>query len=135
MKKILLKKAPSVYKNIGQQAELAYKYNMTGKIEKADNIDHRNGTDFEDCQIKSYHATVAIGTTDIEEYLKDDKATYFVYVTKDFTTAYKMNKYEYIQMVKLFTTIDTDSTHQFETLRFRREPKEMMRLFNMLSDE
>ena len=135
MKKITLKKCPMVYKNnVGQQAQVTFIFNFTDKIVKADNIPHTVAADFNGIQIKSYHATVSRGTYDIDEYLKNDKATEFAYVTKDFKTAYIMSKIEYKILVDRFTEKDICSTDGSPKLRLKRENKKMMSFLEYMSE-
>lgn len=95
------------YKNNGQHLEQVFRFNLTGNIEKADNIPHDKGTDFLHYSIKSARATVCKGT-DLVAYLDTDKATEFVYITKDLV-AYIMSKTEYIDFVNEFGTVTTES--------------------------
>lgn len=95
------------YKNNGQHLEQVFRFNLTGEIVKADNIEHDKGTDFGNYSIKSARATVCKGT-DLATYLDTDKATEFVYITKDLI-AYIMNKTEYTVFVETFGTVTTES--------------------------
>ena len=95
------------YKNNGQHLEQVFRFNLTGEIVKADNIEHDKGTDFGNYSIKSARATVCKGT-DLVAYLDTDKATEFVYITKTLT-AYIMNRTEYTEFVNLFGTTTTES--------------------------
>ena len=95
------------YKNNGQHLEQVFRFNLTGEIVKADNIEHDKGTDFGNYSIKSARATVCKGT-DLATYLDTDKATEFVYITKDLI-AYIMNKTEYTAFVETFGTVTTES--------------------------
>lgn len=95
------------YTNNGQHLEQTFRFNLTGRIEKADNLAHDKGCDLFHYSIKSARATVCKGT-DIEAYLATDKATEFVYVTKTLI-AYIMNKAMYLEFVKLFATKTTES--------------------------
>ena len=95
------------YTNNGQHLEQVFRYNLTGKIEKADNIAHDKGTDLFHYSIKSARATVCKGT-DLTAYLDTDKATEFVYITKTLI-AYIMNRTEYTAFVETFGTITCES--------------------------
>ena len=95
------------YKNNGQHCEQWFRFTLTGKTEKADNIAHDKGTDLLHYSIKSARATVCKGT-DLTAYLDTDKATEFVYVTKN-GTAYIMNRTEYTAFVETFGTVTTES--------------------------
>ena len=105
MKKITLTQINRTYKNNGQHAEQVLRYTLTGELVKADN---REGADLWDIQIKSSRATVCKGT-DTDNYIDNDTANRYAYVTADFTTAYIMNKNEYKNFVKLFGTVTTES--------------------------
>ena len=95
------------YNNNGQHLEQCFRFTLTGKIEKADNIAHDKGTDFGNYSIKSARATVCKGT-DLNAYLDTDKATEFVYITKN-GIAYIMNRTEYTAFVETFGTVTTES--------------------------
>ena len=95
------------YKNNGQHCEQWFRFTLTGKIEKADNLAHDKGTDLLHYSIKSARATVCKGT-DLTAYLDTDKATEYVYVTKN-GTAYIMNRTEYTAFVETFGTVTTES--------------------------
>ena len=95
------------YANNGQHAEQVARFTLTGEIVKADNKPFTAGGDVLDIQIKSARASVCKGTS-IEEYLADDKATEYIYGTKD-GIAYVMSKEEYIAFVKKFGTVTTES--------------------------
>ena len=95
------------YKNNGQHLEQWFRFTLTGKIEKADNIEHDKGTDIGNYSVKSARATVCKGT-DLNAYLDTDKATEFVYITKDLV-AYIMNRTEYTAFVETFGTVTTES--------------------------
>ena len=95
------------YKNNGQHLEQWFRFTLTGKIEKADNLAHDKGTDIGNYSVKSARATVCKGT-DITAYLNTDKATEFVYITAN-GIAYIMNRTEYIAFVENFGTVTTES--------------------------
>ena len=95
------------YKNNGQHCEQWFRFSLTGKIEKADNLAHDKGTDLLHYSIKSARATVCKGT-DLTAYLNTDKATEFVYVTAN-GIAYIMNRTEYTAFVETFGTVTTES--------------------------
>lgn len=95
------------YANHGQNAEQSIRKALTGETTKADNLAHDLGADCLHYQIKSARATVCKGT-DLATYLATDKATEYIYGTKD-GTAYIMNKTEYIDFVKQFGTATTES--------------------------
>ena len=95
------------YKNNGQHLEQWFRFTLTGKVEKADNLAHDKGCDLFNYSIKSARATVCKGT-DITAYLNTDKATEFVYITAN-GIAYIMNRTEYTEFVNLFGTVTTES--------------------------
>jgi hypothetical protein len=95
------------YVNHGQNAEQSIRFALTGTAERADNIKHNLGTDCLTYQIKSARASVCKGTS-IEEYLAEDKATEYIYGTKE-GIAYVMSREEYIAFVKEFGTVTTES--------------------------
>ena len=114
------------YKNNGQHSEQWFRYTLTGKIEKADNLAHDKGTDIGHYSVKSARATVCSGT-DITAYLATDKATEFVYVTMD-GIAYIMDKTEYIAFVNTFGTITKESAKNggHEKIRLCHESKKLL---------
>ena len=127
MKKIKLESAPIIYKNHGQQAELVFRFTLTGKIEKADK---RKATETTDCcgySIKSARATIGRGAT-VEEALKHDSAERFAYVVKDFSVAYLMSREEYKAFCYDFSTLTTESPKNGKAYkrRFRYETAEMI---------
>ena len=107
MTTITLTDIERTYTNNGQHLEQVFRYNLTGKIEKADNLAHDKGCDLLHYSIKSARATVCKGT-DLETYLNTDKATEFVYITKNLT-AYIMNRTEYTAFVETFGTVTCES--------------------------
>ena len=117
MKKMNLTPIERTYTNNGQHLEQTFRFNLTGNIEKADNIAHDKGTDFGNYSIKSARATVCKGT-DINAYLDTDKATEFVYITKDLT-AYIMNRTEYTAFVETFGTVTCESAKNGGHLKTR----------------
>ena len=129
MKAITLTDIERTYTNNGQHLEQVFRYNLTGKIEKADNLAHDKGTDLFHYSIKSARATVCKGT-DLESYLDTDKATEFVYITKALT-AYIMSKTEYIDFVKTFGTVTKESTKNggMEKIRLGHETAKLLEWF------
>jgi hypothetical protein len=117
------------YANNGQHLEQVFRYNLTGNIEKADNIPHDKGTDLFHYSIKSARATVCKGT-DITAYLDTDKATEFVYITKTLT-AYIMNRTEYTEFVNLFGTITCESAKNggHQKIRLGHETAKLLEWF------
>ena len=126
MTTITLNPIERTYTNNGQHLEQTFRFNLTGKIEKADNIAHDKGTDFLHYSIKSARATVCKGT-DLIAYLDTDKATEFVYITKDLV-AYIMSKTEYINFVNEFGTVTTESAKNGgkEKIRLGHETARML---------
>lgn len=114
------------YKNNGQHLEQWFRYTLTGKIEKADNIPHDKGTDFGTYSIKSARATVCKGTN-LTEYLNSDKATEFVYITAS-GIAYIMNRSEYIAFVETFGTVTRESAKNggHEKIRLGHETAKLL---------
>ena len=126
MKAINLPTIEREYKNNGQEAERVFRFAMTGEIAKADNLAHNLATDCLNYQVKSARATVCRGT-DIEAYVATEVATEFAYVSADFATAYIMSKAEYIEFVKQFGTVTTESAKNggHRKIRLKAEGKEM----------
>lgn len=118
------------YKNNGQHAEQVVRFTLTGKIEKADNLPHTLGGDVLDIQIKSAKASVCKGY-DIDKYLAVDGANRYAYVTKDFTTAYVMNRAEYREFVTEFGTRTHESKKNGggEKIRLLDESQRMVEWF------
>ena len=114
------------YTNHGQNAEQSIRFALTGKIEKADNLAHNLGTDCLTYQIKSARASVCKGTN-IEEYLADDKASEYIYGTKE-GVAYVMSREEYIAFVKEFgtTTRESGKNGGTEKIRLKHETSAML---------
>lgn len=114
------------YKNNGQHLEQWFRYSLTGKIEKADNLAHDKGCDLFNYSIKSARATVCKGT-DLLSYLATDKATEFVYITAN-GIAYIMNKSEYISFVKTFGTVTRESAKNggHEKIRLGHETAKLL---------
>ena len=114
------------YTNNGQHLEQCFRYTLTGKVEKADNLAHDKGCDLFHYSIKSARATVCKGT-DLTAYLDTDKATEFVYITKTLT-AYIMNRTEYTEFVNLFGTVTKESTKNggHEKIRLGHESTKML---------
>ena len=114
------------YKNNGQEAERIFRYTITGKIEKADNVKHNEGTDCGEYQVKSARATICRGK-DIRAYVDTEVATKFAYVSADFTRAYIMDKEEYIEFATKFGTVTCESAKNggHEKIRLKTEGAEM----------
>jgi hypothetical protein len=126
MTTITLNPITRTYKNNGQHLEQTFRYNLTGKIEKADNLKATDGCDLFNYSIKSARATICKGT-DLDKHLATDKATEFVYITESLV-AYIMNKTEYKTFVSLFSTVDTESAKNggATKLRLKRETTTML---------
>jgi predicted DNA-binding protein len=114
------------YANHGQNAEQSIRYALTGTIERADNLAHNLGTDCLTYQIKSARASICKGTS-IEEYLADDKASEYIYGTKE-GVAYVMSREEYIAFVKEFGTVTRESGKNggAEKIRLKHETSAML---------
>lgn len=122
---ILIENFIRTYKNNGQHLEQWFRYTLTGKIEKADNVAHDKGTDFLNYSIKSARATVCKGT-DLDAYLDADKATEFVYITKS-GIAYVMTRAIYTEFVKAFSYITQGSAKDKGIkLRLKDESKALL---------
>lgn len=130
MTKMLLPTIARFYKNNGQEAQRVFDYALTGALHKADNVPHDKGTDCGEFQVKSARATVCRGT-DIRAYVLTEVATRFAYVTADFTTAYLMDREEYIEFATRFGTITTESKRNggHIKIRLRSESAEMRAWF------
>ena len=115
------------YKNNGQHAEQVMRFTLTGEIVKADNLPHTLGGDVLDIQIKSAKATVCKGF-DIDAYLALDGANRYAYVTRDFATAYVMDRAEYAAFVKEFGSRTHESAKNGggEKIRLLDESKRML---------
>lgn len=126
MEKIKLNPCERIYKNHGQQAEIVFKYTMTGKIEKADKTPFHVRGDYMDIQIKSARATICQGIN-IDKHLQADAANRYAYVINDFSIAYIMNKAEYKQFVEEFGTITRESSKNggAEKIRLKQENAKM----------
>ena len=119
------------YKNNGQHAEQVMRFTLTGEIVKADNKPFTMGGDVFDIQIKSAKATVCKGT-DLNAYLDLDGAKRYAYVTKDFSTAYIMDRNEWTDFVKDFGYITRESQKNGgrEKIQLLDESKRMREWFN-----
>lgn len=126
MYKKLIRSAPVVYKNGGQQLQVDYIYTETGRITKADNKPYYLGGDYEGTQIKSARATICKGT-DIEKHIERDAATEYAYITQD-RIAYIMTPTEYLEFARIFSTITRESEKNGGQvkLRFKSESRQMI---------
>lgn len=115
------------YSNHGQNAEQSIRYELTGKVEKADNLAHDKGADCMHYQIKSARATVCKGT-DVIAYIEQDKATAYIYGTKD-GVAYVMTVTEYIEFIAVFGTVTRESSKNggAEKIRLKSESTAMLK--------
>ena len=116
----------SNYINHGQDAEQSVRYALTQEICKADNIPYTQDADCLNFQIKSARATVCKGT-DLDGYLALDASTAYIYATAA-GVAYVMNKEEYIEFCKLFSTATCESSKNGggEKLRLKHEGKTLL---------
>jgi hypothetical protein len=123
MQKITLTQIERQYKIDGQHKEQCFRYTLTGKIMKADNV---QGADLWDIQIKSARATVCKGT-DFATFIINDIANQYAYVSNEYV-AYIMSKQEYIAMVEMFGCTDTDSKKNggHTKTRLKHESKAMI---------
>ena len=126
MTTITLNPIARTYKNNGQHLEQVFRYNLTGEITKADNLKASEGTDLFNYSIKSARATVCKGE-DLETYIATDKATEFVYITKDLT-AYIMTAPLWLVFCKTFGTITTESPKNGggKKIRLKHETPKML---------
>lgn len=119
------------YHNNGQHAEQWFRYTLTGKTAKADNLAHDKGADCMGYQVKSARATVCKGT-DLVAYLATDMATEYAYVTLD-GIAYIMTKTEYIEFVEVFGTVTRESSKNggAEKIRLKSESTALLAYLEM----
>ena len=103
------------YKNNGQHLEQLYRYNVSGKMMKADNL---KGNDLGSVQIKSARASVCKGL-DFESFILNDTALVYAYVVADGSKAYEMNKTEWIEFVSMFGTVITESNKNGGAVKIR----------------
>ena len=122
----LTAKMPRMYKNIGQHLEQLFRYQLTGKIIKADNKPYWLGGDIGNIQVKAYHATICKGT-DIADHITKDPATSYAYVTEE--KAYIMNKTEYLEFCNNFHYVTRESSKNggSEKTRFTRKVNEIIK--------
>lgn len=111
-----------IYPNNGQHKEQVCRFNLSGKLYKADN---KKGCDFDDIQIKSARATICKGT-DIKSHIENDVANRYIYVTNDLV-GYEMNKAEYLEFCEKFATVTRESSKNGGAIktRLKSEGKEM----------
>ncbi len=123
MKTLKLNNIVRQYHNNGQHAEQVARYTLTGRLEKADN---RKGNDCGEYQIKSARATVCRGSSLIDG-LSQDPANYYMYVCKDFKTAYIFNRLEWLEFCKAFArpTVESHSNGNGLKWRLLKESKAM----------
>lgn len=126
MEVIKMARIESAYRNAGQKAEQVFRFTLTGKIEKADNLRHDLGADCLNIQIKSARATVCKGT-DLKAYLDLDAAERFAYVTANLEKAYIMSREEWEQFCREFGTVTRESEKNggAEKIRLGHETKKM----------
>jgi hypothetical protein len=133
MNTMALKQIPRTYSNNGQHAEQTFRFTLTGKVEKSDNIPCTVSGDCGNIQIKSARATICRGT-DISAHAMKDAASRYAYVTADFSTAYIMTKTEYVTFAKRFSTLTRESARHggAEKLRFKSESAALINYLNSL---
>lgn len=124
---LLEKEIPQTYKNRGQHKEQKARYNLTGKINKADNIPFWTTADCNGIQIKSARATICKGVN-IAEHIEKDAARLYMYVCNDEQTAYIMSKSEYYRFCTLFSEQTTESPKNGGTIktRLKKETRAMI---------
>lgn len=108
-----------IYKNEGQHIEQVTRYNLTGELVKADNAPYWMATDVGNIQIKSYHATICVGT-DISAHLAQDLATHYLYMINELE-GFLMDKAEYLEFATAFNYVTKDSRTDAIKLRFLRQ--------------
>ena len=110
-----------VYKNEGNHIEQVTRYNLTGKIIKADNKPYWVGGDVGNIQIKSFHATICKGL-DIAAHIAEDAATSYLYMINELE-GYLMNKAEYLDFCNTFHYVTRESAKNggAEKIRFTRQ--------------
>ena len=111
----LVQPSTRVYANNGQHAEYVARFTLTGSTSWADNVPAHVAADCQDIQIKSQRASICriMGydiPLEIAEHLKNDRASRYGYVTKDFQHMYIMSPTTYLDFVRTFGTLDRDST-------------------------
>ena len=112
--------------NAGIDIEKSIIYRLTGVLkEKHDNLKYDIATDCLQYQIKSARATVC--KCSLDEYLRTDKASAYIYGTKT-GLAYIMNKSEFRSFVEEFGTLTKDSAKNGgqEKIRLGHETKKML---------
>ena len=117
MKKNILKRYDSIYKNVGQQAEVDLAYTLTGKPKKADN--RKGGADVLSYQVKTFRATLCKGTDPkavLEEY-KD--AERFAFVDSEESTWYDLSKAEFLEFVRAFARVERESNKNGGSAKLR----------------
>lgn len=115
--------------NRGEFKERKAIFNIWGELRTTkDSGDHRTGCDYDNVSIKSERATLTTTTTNIQEYLAEDKAERYLYVMNDEETAYMMNRQEFEKFLQMFSTKSITSRTHKPCLRLGRET-EKMRLF------
>ena len=126
MEKINLPTIPREYSNNGQHAEQVFRFALTGKVCKADNLPATAGADIADIQIKSARATVCHGS-DLDAGIARDRANRFAYVTKDFRTAYIMSRAEWVEFCHRFgaLTVESQANGGSAKWRLNKESKAM----------
>lgn len=123
--------------NKGQIAEALASYTLTGMVKRPDDTRFDVAPDFADVQCKTYHSTIAIGTTDADliRYIDATACKQFAYVTKDLTAMYLMDKAEWTTLVMQFHDFDTCSLsgHMGEpSIRLNRAEKRMLKVMNAM---
>ena len=140
MLKLNLLSIPPHYKNKGQQAERAFRYTLTGKLEKADNLPmydlFYNGKTI---QIKSPRATICRGTN-LENGIKAQNIDIWAFVdTRDFKTAYLMSTDEFIEFCLVFAektpTFEASGKNGGKSKEKRKLKESSSKMFNYLEKE
>ena len=126
MRVLQFKMIHSSYKNSGQWKEQIARYNLTGKMLKADNIKATVKADCFNIQFKSSKATICKGT-DIQA-VKEEVAEQFCYITNDLK-GYFMDITEYIEFLESFSYITRDSKKNGgkQKIRLKAESKKLIK--------
>jgi len=124
MYSLIAKETPRTYKNNGIHAQQVACYTLTNELKGHDNLRYDKGTDILDYQVKS--AKASLHDPNLE------KASKFIYVSKDFKTLYIMNRAEYQDFINNFSykSKESQKNGSGEKLRLLDESKRMLQWLN-----
>lgn len=124
MYSLTAKETPRTYKNNGIHAQQVACYTLTNELKGHDNLRYDKGADILDYQVKS--AKASLHDPNLE------KASKFIYVSKDFKTLYIMNRAEYQDFINNFSYKSKESQKNGggEKLRLLDESKRMLQWLN-----